>query len=783
MPTVISQWVAKIREASECNSNTQVEPPVVLWPDKERQWQPVLSQLRDVLPELLVFGDLNIEQRTGPAIWLKCVIAKTLDSVTLPEDLTPVIYLPGISRAELRDVVNCPDALKPLVELQYRGALYSQHNGKDWSLNAFLSSASSGLGLDVAQDKSTQAAMLMALGELLNTELSALDNRRLEASDFNQLLISDPIKDLLTWLNAPEQTQQRLGDSRWRALCNEAQREYHLDIEGDGVFAAAEKLCAVQGKWQQVWQRFVDTADAYPALPELLSRVVPPDMFADVARYPKANKQQEQNLLTALQAVVAATPPDARKAIEDLDRQHGARRDDLWAKLGQSPWVLLLAPLTKVAALTQKPLGGLSPEELGQHYEQGGWQTDAAVLQCIQLCESKRQKDLMVELLSVIYRPWLADLNERFQQHVAAKGYPGGTAKDDSKQINEAVANYKTAGECVFFVDGLRLDVAHQLMALLAKRGITPSLQTQWAALPSVTATAKAAVSPIAGELTGLATDIDFEPSVIGGGSLSHHRFKRTLAKLDWQYLEENDLGNPTGNAWTACGDIDKEGHRSELKLPARIPSILDTIADRIQELQQSGWQKIRIVTDHGWLLVPGTMPKIDLPAQAAESRWGRCAQLKPNVHVEGLTLGWYWNANTAIHYPPGIHSFIAGRSYSHGGVSLQECLIPVITIEGEGKGENEIKQLVQAAISSVRWLGLTCKVEVDSQAENLRIDLRTKLADSDTSLVKPKAVKDGKCSLMVADDGNEGLQAMVVALDADGNVLAKHGTTIGGDE
>jgi len=170
-------------------------------------------------------------------------------------------------------------------------------------------------------------------------------------------------------------------------------------------------------------------------------------------------------------------------------------------------------------------------------------------------------------------------------------------------------------------------------------------------------------------------------------------------------------------------------------------------------------------------------MPKIDLPAQAAESRWGRCAQLKPNVQVDGLTLGWHWNANTAIHFPPGIHSFIAGRSYSHGGVSLQECLIPVITIEGEAK------QIAQASIGSVRWLGLTCKVDVDSQSEGLCIDLRTKLADSDTSLVKPKVVKDGKCSLMVPDDDNEGLQALVVVLDAEGNVLAKHTTTIGGDK
>ena len=777
MATVINQWVETVRQASVYNPNTQIEPAVVLWTDKECQWQSVIHRIQAFIPELLVFGDLDVETKTGPAIWLKCVIAKTIDSVAIPEDQIPVIYLPGISRSELRDVVNCPDGLKPLAELQYRGALCSQYNGKDWTVNSFLTSGSSGLGLDVAQDKSTQDAMLMALGELLDHPVVDLEGRRLEASDFNRLLISDPVKDLLTWLNEPDKTRERLGEARWRALCNEAKREYGLDIEGDGVFSAAEKLCAAEGKWAQVWQRFIDAPDAYALLPGLLARVDVPDMFADVARYPKANEKQESDLLLGLQRLVDSTSDEARKAIEVLGRQHSERRKDLWAKLGQSPWAVLLEPLAEVAKLTQQAFGGLSAEELGQRYEQDGWKVDAAALRCIRQCDSKQQKDLVVELLSVIYSPWLADLNERFQHHVATKGYPGGASKDNSNQVNEAVAEYSSGGECVFFVDGLRLDVAHELIALLNDEGISTSVTTQWSALPSVTATAKAAISPISDRLTGLESDKDFEPSVIDEGGLSYDRFKRTLGKQGWQHLDEDDIGDPAGNAWTACGDIDKEGHKSELKLPVRIPRILEAIVDRIQELQQSGWQKIRIVTDHGWLLVPGTMPKIDLPAQAADSRWGRCAQLKPNVHVDGLTLGWYWNANTAIHFPPGIHSFIAGRTYSHGGVSLQECLVPVISIEGEAL------QLAQATITSVRWLGLTCKIDIETQADNLQVDLRTKLADSKTSLVKPKSINNGKSSLMVADDDNEGLQAMVVVLDADGNVLAKYATTIGGDE
>ncbi len=777
MSSVISHLVNQIREASVYNPNTQDKPAAVLWTDKECQWQPVMSKLLEVLPELLILGDIKSEQRTGPAIWLKCVVARTLAQEVIPDELTPVIYLPGISRSELRDVVNCPDALKPLAELQYRGALYSQYNGKDWTVNAFLTSASYGLDLDIAQDQSTQQAMLRALEELLENDVRQLEGRRLEESDFNQLVTRDPIRELLSWMNAPDDTRARLSDSGWQVLCDEARRDYDLDLECDGVFAAAEKLCEAAGRWQHVWDRYAQMPDLYPALPDLLLRVELPDMFADVDRYPRANEQQEQRLLKSLQDLAASTTEEARTGLKTLEKEHGDRRQHLWARLGKSPWIMLLEPLVQVACSTQNALGGLTSDEIGERYSADGWQADAAALTCIRICSSKLQTTLVVELLKVIYTPWLEQVNERFQKHVADQGYPGGASKTSLKGVNEAVANYESSGECVFFVDGLRLDVAHQLMDLLAEVDLNPILKTQWAALPSVTATAKAAVSPVADYLMGLPTDKDFEPSVIGEGALSHDRFKRTLKKMGWQYLEEDDFGDPGKNAWTATGDIDKEGHKSEFKLPSRIPYILNAIVERIQELQQSGWKKIRIVTDHGWLLVPGNLPKYNLPSQAVDSRWGRCAQLKPGVEVDGLTMGWYWDPSTAIHFPPGIHSYIAGRAYAHGGVSLQECLIPVIILE------SATRQLAEARITAVRWLGLTCKIEVDSNAGKLFVDLRTKLADSETSLVKVKPVDDGKCSLMVADDDHEGLQALVVVLDEDGNVLAKQVTQVGGDE
>ncbi len=362
MSSVMSHLVTQIRQASVYNPNTQNKPAAILWTDKERQWQPVLPAMLEALPELLILGDFDKDQRTGPAIWLKCVVAGLVDDVSPGEGLTPLIYLPGISRAELRDVVHCPEVLKPLVELQYRGVLYSQYNGRDWTVNAFLTSANHGLDLDVAQDRPTQLAMLRALHDLLQTDVHQLQGRHLEESDFNQLVNRDPIRELLGWMNAPDEARARLGEAAWLALCDDMRRDYDLDLEADGVFAAAERLCQAKDRWLQVWERYELLADVYPALPELLLRVELPDMFADAARYPKANEQQEQHLLQALQDLTEANTQDARSAILKLESEHAQRRQHLWARLGLSPWAMLLEHLAQVASTTRNALGGLTPE-------------------------------------------------------------------------------------------------------------------------------------------------------------------------------------------------------------------------------------------------------------------------------------------------------------------------------------------------------------------------------------------------------------------------------------
>jgi len=768
---LIDLLVQEVRASAAYNSNVQAAPNVILWTDKLRQWESALPLLQAAMPELIVLGDYAPERKTGPAIWIKCVVEGVLPDIELPTDRTPIVYLPGYERRDLRAIAACPDSLKPLAELQYRGCWWIYSNaGRDWTVNAFLVSSNGGAGLDVAKDEKSQQVMLRVLPEILESERDDLSNRRLEAADFNKLVSSDPVRDLLSWMNDSQACRERWESSRWQALVGICETEYHFNPELDGELTAAELLCQRQGVWEGIWQRFLESCTHYPQLPQLLLKVHA-DLAANGASYPSINANEEQQLERDLNGLLQLDPAKARLSIGQLESRHAERRNWVWHALAMAPLAGVLEHLAEIAQATSSTFSGTDPEEMASQYRESFWRADDHALRALAYPLSPGQQTLVHGLLDLIYTPWLDGVTRNFQNLVRSKGYPG------IDQVNEATAEYAVAGEAVFFVDGLRFDTAQRLAAKLQGLGEI-QLDSNWAALPSVTATAKAAVTPVHDRLTGRLTDRDFEPSLADDDKdFSSHYLRKFLNEKGWQYLEEGESGDPASNAWLQSGDIDKEGHVKGLKLAARIDTLLDEVVERAEELIAAGWRKIRIVTDHGWILTPRPMAKVDLPKHLTETRWGRCAVIKDSVDSGYQQVGWYWNSAVSIAMAPGVCSFKAGQNYDHGGLSLQECMTPVIQIRNT-KAVTAVSA-VTATLSDIRWLGLTCKIQAETTADGVLAVLRTYPADPDSEITKRKPLKDGKCSLLV-DDQFEGSSAVLVLLDDQGNVLAKKPTLVG---
>lgn len=632
---LIDLLASEVRASADYNSNVQVAPSVILWTDKQRQWESALPLLKAAMPELVVLGDYAPEQKTGPAIWIKCVIEGVLPEVSLPDNYTPIIYLPGVERRDLRAIANCPEELMPLAELQYRGCWWIYSNAaRDWTVKAFLVSKNGGVDLDVAGDDKTQQAMLRVLPEILDSKPEDLSNRRLEAADFNKLVSNDPVRDLLSWMNASKACRERWSESRWLALVGICETEYHFNPEKDGELTAAELLCQRQGVWENVWQRYLESCHHYPFLPELLLKVEA-DLAADGSSYPVINNRQEVNLESSLFKLQSMNSGEVRTSLLELEAEHAKRRDWIWFELGQAPLAGVLEHLNKVALLTQKVFSGTQPEEMADLYRDKYWQADDSMLKALAYPLTNDQQVLVQKLLTLIYTPWLDQVTRNFQDLVRVKGYPGNNQCD----------------------------------------------------------------------------------------------------------------------------------------------ALLDEVVERIEELLAAGWKKIRLVTDHGWILTPEPMAKVDLPKHLTETRWGRCAVIKDSIGSGYQQVNWYWNSQVSVAVAPGASCFKTGQHYDHGGLSLQECFTPVIEILNNISQSQATK--VSASLADLRWVGLICRVQAETSAAGVIAVLRTHPADPESEISKRKPLKEGKCSLMV-DDEYEGTPAVLVLLDEQNNVLAKKPTLVG---
>lgn len=782
MSSIKTMLKKSIRAEARYNPDAQIAPLCILWPDKERQWESAINQIAADIPELLIFGEYNTQKRTGPAIWMRCVLANKITDIHLPEDLTPILYLPGISRQDLRAVESCPDNLKPLAELQYLGNYWSQQSGRDWTILAYLKSDRGGLNLDVAQDNEAKIAMQRALNKLIKEDVEQLRGKFLDTAFLNMLLTSgDPVKDILLWLDSPENFQTERSEAEVNAFAEVCKSTFNFKPLTEGVLSGATRLANHQGSWQAIWQRYCEAPSRYENIPNLIRQCNPPSSTlewhspdATFDGWPQWNDDQELILRRELHSLLDLTPTKARQKILDLDRKHAHRRELVWTELGQSPLAQSLEHLSILADMTQSYLTAGSISDLVVSYHNFGWKADSAVLAALKYPRSNDDIEVVIGAIRSVYTDWLEESARYLQNALQEYPYPGGTVMTATTEV------YKD-GDCLLFVDGLRFDLGKQMAALLKERNLDAQEEIKWSALPSVTATGKPAITPVRHLIWGTELDGDFEP-VVADSSQSlrgGYQLKKILKESGWRILENTDNGNGQGLAWCEYSNIDHEGHDRGWKLANHVDALLMEISDRVSALLSAGWRRVRIVTDHGWLLLPGDLPKVELASALTENKWGRCAVLKPGSVFQGNQIPWYWNPNYSFVFANGISCFKVGEEYTHGGISLQECLLLNIIV----KKNSQAPSSAAIEITDVGWKGLRCSVGLLGTIADLKLDLRLQAADIHSSVaVEAKPFKDsGVASVVIENEDLEGREVFIVILDETGKVIKQLNTVIGG--
>lgn len=769
--TLTQQLASALRAAARAYvSGDQVQPCALLWPDPERSWESLIPVVQSMLPELFVLGGHAPETHTGPALWLRCIEARVIEGAPAA-GTTPIFYLAGVRHATLRDAEDCSKDLAPLVELQYRGATWLHPNGKEWTPHAFLASGRDGLGLDVAKDPATLEALAGALPALMSQEMSSLQNRRLDSEFFNDLVAPDATGLLLRWLNDADAFRQSRPDSEWKAFTKQCRVDLSLDPESDGPLKAAQFLAGRAKQWGRVWQRFTEAPANYPGVVEWLRKAAPKTttMFDSAEVWPHLNDAQELELSRALKSLLDRPQDEVTARLDELESQHGRRRGYAWQKLGQCPMAVLLGPLARLARLCQSMPGAPGLNTYAEYYAAEGWRVDAAALEVMAACGSPEQHGAVLGTLRAVYLPWLESTARHLQQLVAENG----------RAVPKRVGPIEgVPGRLLVFVDGLRMDVSRLLQDALSRSGIDSTQDWEWSTIPSVTATGKPAASPVAHDLQGAEALDQFTTRLIASGNLlTHDRFIGALRERGWQFVMPGDPGDPAGWGWTEAGRIDKRGHDEGWKLARSIDSEVHDLASRIDALLRVGWTEVIVVTDHGFLLMPGGLPKVELKSFLAEHKWGRCASMKSGAQTDVPTFHWHWNPEVAIATPPGVGCFWAPMEYSHGGISLQEMVTPVLRIKG-------VRTVRSARLVEAKWTGAKCRVTVEGDLSGVRVDIRSTQGDATTSLLSDKQSRettaDGKVTLFLEEDSDIGKEATIVLIDAAGTVIDSLSTTLG---
>ena len=774
MSTLAEQLAVSLRSAGQSYaSGDQVEPCAVLWTDPPRLWEGIVPELQERVPELFRFGTYAPEKRSGPALWLRCIEARVVERAPAAGTI-PIFYLPGISLERLRTAEGCPQEFVALVELQHRGVVWLHVNGKEWTPYAFLVSKHGGLELDVAKDQATLEALAAALPSLMAEPLAQLQGRRLDSDFLNALVAPDATGLLLRWLSAADVFRQKRSDVQWKAFCVQCKTDFGVDPVKDGSLLKAGRLLAERGNpWNKVWQRFAETPANYPGLVELLKRAAPKNrtMTDSAEVWPDINEGEEKKLQQALESLVGRPQDEVIHRIEELEGQHCSRRSYPWQKLGLSPFATALEPLAQLAVLCQTSPGAPNIEAYGEFYASVGWRVDAAALASMASCGTQEQHGVVLGTVRAVYLPWLDNTARHLQQLMLANEQP------ISKRTKALAA---TGGRLVLFADGLRMDVAHELAGKLAVAGLEPTLDWEWSTIPSVTATAKPAASPIADAVHGGEAGDEFATRLISTSQvLTHDHFIGVLKERGWQFLGPNETGDPSGSAWTEAGAIDKRGHSEGWKLARSIESEVRDLVARIRALLSAGWTEVVVVTDHGWLLLPGGLPKVEMKKFLTEHRWGRCAALKADAQSNELAFKWRWNPAVMIASPPGAGCFRASMDYSHGGVSLQEMVTPVLRVKA-AKTSGGSARLLEA-----KWTGAKCRVSVGGDCVGVRVDVRNTQSEATGSFLTDKLPRettpDGKVTVFLESDADVGKQAEIVLLDASGQVIDSLPTKLGG--
>lgn len=343
-------------------------------------------------------------------------------------------------------------------------------------------------------------------------------------------------------------------------------------------------------------------------------------------------------------------------------------------------------------------------DRLHREFEQAvsdyDWQDAQGIMQPVQH-QARKQYGKLIEKVQLL-----------FTKHLQQSDWPAVGRLANGDVFDKLVApKLQQSGTKVAYlmVDALRYELGVALEKQLAEDGKV-ELKPALAQLPSITLVGMASLLPGAREgLQLLKNDSGYTP-YLGDQPVSNvSQRMEILRKRYGQRFQEGRLEEFVRNRFDIEDDvellvlrsveIDSHFENHPDTAPTEIINALKRIRVTVHKLKDAGFSEVVIATDHGFFM--------NTHAGAGDT----CSKLPGdwlNEHQRCL-LG--DGSNDSHHYllsaekagirgdfasiagPLSMASYKSGMLYYHGGASLQECIVPVITLQLDAPEQTSVSQ------------------------------------------------------------------------------------------
>ncbi|WP_166386808.1 PglZ domain-containing protein [Polaribacter sp. 11A2H] len=294
------------------------------------------------------------------------------------------------------------------------------------------------------------------------------------------------------------------------------------------------------------------------------------------------------------------------------------------------------------------------------------------------------------------YHLFMDDVQKKFQKGIETEGVSNINIQRNISLFNDKVKPLIDNGKKTVYIlaDALRFELAVFLKNRLDRADFDCNLEPSLAFIPTITKYGMAALMPEADKNLELKlVNNKLEPFLKGTPSGNRKdRIKYTEGLLGdksaWYWEKDilNDQFEEKDILFVTTTEIDQAGENSPENAQALIDSAIHKILKVCAKLKEKGYEEFVLVADHGFVLVDSfkagnnaTKPPGDWSLEKSRCVVGTGDTSSNHILMSNEDLGIKSESKQFL-FLKNYATYERGKKFFHEGLSLQECITPLLT-------------------------------------------------------------------------------------------------------